>query len=177
MQFGLWRSAAFVSSPICVNAYCRPALSAISDCCRRPSGCCAFHGHISKTKQDRLIWNTIRKLLPLILLPHSDTNINVASYLTLASEHNCCQPFRSSSHRRCCQRATLEICCSQPSAVELRYQSRAGGGPASFGNGIFLLWLLKAHTPAYIFFIVKFDYWKCATSPNRNWISWYLNCD
>ena len=30
-------------------------------------------------------------------------NINIDSCLTLASDHSCCQPSRSSSHRRCCQ--------------------------------------------------------------------------
>jgi len=40
---------------------------------RRPSVRRLSHGHISKTKQDRpVVWNTIRKLLSLILLPHSN---------------------------------------------------------------------------------------------------------
>ena len=102
----------------------RPFLTSVRRPSVRPSVSCPSCGHISKTKQDRpiVVMKTIKKLVPLILFPHSDLpdihrgdsmvsgkNVQIlittvsrrpSSYSTSASDHSCYQ-----------QSATVGICC------------------------------------------------------------------
>ena len=84
-----------------------------------------------------LLWNTVRKLSPLIQLSHSNSssdapmrgysgfkekymfNINTACCSTWRQTTAVVNQARPSSHRRCCQKlcATVGICCWQLSSV------------------------------------------------------------